>query len=190
MNPAPKPTESVPDVPVQYLISFFAALCMFLSAVEYAIPKPLPFLRIGLANLPVILSLAKMRRRDTLLLIVLKVLGQGFISGTFFSYIFVFSAGGSFASGLAMIGLYSLPGRTRLFSCIGLSLAGALANNAVQIVLARCILFGPNTRYIAPVLLVSGLVTGFALGMFANLFVAQSKWYASLPDIRKAEERA
>lgn len=165
-----------------YLISFFAALCMFLSAIEYAIPKPLPFMRIGLANLPVLLSLRKMRRRDTLLLIILKVLGQGFISGTFFSYIFVFSAGGSFASGLAMMGVYILFERTRLISFAGVSLAGSLANNIAQILLAQFMLFGQNTRYVAPVLLISGLITGIALGIFANMFAASSKWYASLPE--------
>lgn len=49
------------------LVAFFAALCLFLVAVEYAIPKPLPFLRLGLTNLPVILSLQNdlVRRRKT-----------------------------------------------------------------------------------------------------------------------------
>jgi uncharacterized membrane protein len=165
-----------------YLISFFAALCMFLSAVEYAIPKPLPFMRIGLANLPILLSLHKMNKRSTLLLILLKIVGQGFISGTFFSYIFVFSAGGSFASGITMITVYALLGKTKLTSFTGLSLAGSLANTIAQLVLARFILFGQNTRYIAPVLLISGLITGTGLGIFANMFVNRSKWYASLPD--------
>jgi len=167
------------------MISFFAALCMFLSAVEYAVPKPLPFMRIGLANLPVMLSLTKMRRRDTLLLILLKILGQGFISGTFFSYIFVFSAGGSFAAGLGMMAVHAACARNPqkpLVSAVGISLAGSLANNIAQLLLARFILFGENTRYIAPVLLVSGLVTGLALGVFCTLFIARSRWYALLPD--------
>ncbi|MDE6773691.1 MAG: Gx transporter family protein, partial [Treponemataceae bacterium] len=71
---------------------------MFLAAVEYAVPKPLPFLRLGLTNLPVILSLQKMRRRETLLLVLLKIVGQGILPGTIFSYVFVFSAAGSIAS--------------------------------------------------------------------------------------------
>ncbi len=162
------------------LISFFAALCLFLSAVEYAIPKPLPFLRLGLANLPVLLSLSKMRRRDTLLLVLLKVIGQGFISGTLFSYIFVFSAAGSFASAIVMIALWSLFKNTKLLGTVGLSLAGALANNCAQLFVAQFMLFGSNTKYIAPILLITGLVTGTLLGIFADMFESQSKWYLSL----------
>lgn len=165
-------------------ISFFAALCLFLSAVEYAIPKPLPFLRLGLANLPVLLSLGKMRRRDTLLLVLLKVLGQGFISGTLFSYIFVFSAAGSFASAFVMIALWSLFKKTHLLGTVGLSLAGALANNATQLAVAQCMLFGTNTKYIAPILLITGTVTGLLLGVFADTFMNQSTWYASLTNIQ------
>ncbi len=39
-------------------IAFFSALCFFLSAVEYAVPKPLPFFKIGFANLPILISLS------------------------------------------------------------------------------------------------------------------------------------
>src|SRR5574344_1307237 len=156
-----------------YQISFFAALCMFLSAVEYAIPKPLPFLRLGLANLPILLAIKKMRRRDVWALILLKILGQSFISGTLFSYIFVFSAAGSFASGLMMLFVYDVcyvvekqKGK-QLISDIGLSLSGALANNAAQLICAQCMMFGSNTKYIAPILLTTGCITGLALGFFA-----------------------
>ncbi len=70
--------------------ALLAAFCMFLSILEYLIPKPLPFMRIGLANLPVLLSLVLLPVRGTALVVFLKVLGQGLINGTLFSYIFVF----------------------------------------------------------------------------------------------------
>ena len=160
------------------LISFFTALCMFLSAVEYAIPKPLPFLRLGLTNLPVLLSLSVLKKRDVLLLILLKILAQGFVSGTLFSYIFLFSAAGSFASGITMLTLYTVLKNSKYISVIGLSLAGSLANNLSQIALARLIIFGKNTRFIAPVLLASGLVTGVLIGIFAEFFTSKSKWFS------------
>ncbi|QTQ10767.1 Gx transporter family protein [Treponema parvum] len=160
------------------LISFFTALCMFLSAVEYAIPKPLPFLRLGLTNLPVLLSLSVLKKRDVLLLILLKILAQGFVSGTLFSYIFLFSAAGSFASGITMLALYTVLKKSKYISVIGLSLAGSLANNLSQIALARLIIFGKNTRFIAPVLLASGLVTGVLIGIFAEFFTSKSKWFS------------
>ena len=161
-------------------ISFFAALCLFLSAVEYAFPKPLPFMRIGLANLPVLLSLPIMRRRDTLLLVAIKVLGQNLLAGTLFSYILLFSAAGSFASALVMMALYTLFFTRQQISFFGLCVGGALANNAAQLLLARFILFGESTRYIAPLLLTTGLISGSLLGLFSQRFAAKSRWYATV----------
>ena len=162
-------------------VPFFAALCLFLAAVEYAVPKPFPFMRLGLANLPILLSLTKLRKRHVLLLIVFKVLGQALISGTLFSYVFVFSAAGSAASGLTMLLLYTMFHRTGTVSNIGLSISGAFANNCAQVAVARVMVFGENTKYIAPVLFATGLATGLALGVFANTFCARSEWYKNLP---------
>lgn len=152
---------------------------------EYAIPKPLPFLRIGLSNIPIILSIYLMRRRDTLLLILLKILAQGILTGTLFSYIFLFSAGGSFASGLTMLTLYPL--LKNHISAVGLSLAGALANTLIQILLAQYIVFGAAVRYIAPILLISGLVTGFLLGIFTERFMQKSLWFSSFSTTKPEE---
>ena len=163
-------------------LSFFASLCLFLSAVEYAIPKPLPFMRLGLANLPILMAVKKMPSRYVLALVLLKIMLQAFISGTLLSYVFAFSLAGSLASGITVILLHMIFGKTDAVSFIGLSLAGALANNAAQLVLAKYIMFGENVRYIAPILLCSGLVTGLLLGIFANAFAIKSVWYAQYSD--------
>lgn len=163
------------------LVSFLAALCLFLAAIENAIPKPLPFLRLGLANLPVILTLYLLPYRKILLLVLFKVLAQGIISGTLFSYVFLFSAGGSFASAIGMIFIHALFGKYT--SAVGVSLFGAMLNNFAQLLLARFFLFGENAKYIAPILLLSGLVSGLLLGIFVELFMRKSMWFAD----RKAE---
>ena len=160
------------------LLPFLAALCLFLAAVEYAIPKPLPFLRLGLANLPVIVALFVLPTRDIYKLILLKIMGQALITGTLFSYIFLFSAAGSLASGLTMLGVHRM--LKKRISCIGLSLAGAAANNIAQLIVARLILFGSATKYIAPILLISGAVTGLILGIFTQMFIERSKWFRGL----------
>ncbi len=159
-------------------LSFFSALCLFLSAVEYAVPKPLPFMRLGLANLPILLAVKKMPAGWVMVLVLLKILLQAFISGTLLSYVFLFSLAGSLASGIAIVLLHALLKKTDAISFVGLSLAGAMANNAAQILCAKYIMFGENVRYIAPLLLVSGLVTGLCLGLFACLFEQHSRWYA------------
>ena len=160
-------------------LSFLAALCLFLSSVEYAIPKPLPFMRLGLANLPVIFAVKQFRLRGILALLLLKVVLSSFISGTTFSYVFLFSAAGSLASGLAVY-LLRGPARSGRMSNVGLCLAGALANNAAQIAVARLFIFGRQAFLIAPLLLASGLASGLLLGLFANRFEERSSFLREL----------
>lgn len=157
-------------------LAFFSALCFFLSAVEYAIPKPVPFFRLGLANLPIMLSFLCMTKKESTALIFLKVLLQGIISGTLFSYIFLFSLAGSVASGFVMMAIFHLFYEKKLVSWLGISMAGGLANNLAQLGVAYIFLFGENTRFVAPVLLAISFVASIAMGLFANAFVEKSKW--------------
>lgn len=158
-------------------LAFFGGLCLFLSAVEYAIPKPLPFLRLGLANLPVLIALGGFSSVEIFLLILVKILVQGIMGGTIFSYIFIFSLCGSLASGLLMLSAHRLLFRHKLISNIGISLLGAMGNAFAQLICARFFLFGENSRYVAPLLFVSSTLTGFLLGLFANHFEKKSRWF-------------
>lgn len=184
------------------LITFLGALCMLLSAVEYAIPKPVPFMRLGLANLPVLLALyIGLSTPEYFLLVALKILTQALVSGTLFSYVFLFSLAGSLSSATVMWLLFKAGSRRgaalesgaenegislsedrgrSLFSETGISLGGALANNLAQLALSYFMLFGESTRYIAPVLLITGAVTAVFLGLFAHTFMSRSNWYAAI----------
>ena len=106
---------------LRFRLLFFSALCLFLSMIEYAIPKPLPFLRLGLANLPILLAFPKFRLKDIVLLVAIKTLGQGLISGTLFSYVFLFSAVGSSAAALGMGIMYHLFVKNRKNLKVGLT---------------------------------------------------------------------
>ncbi|MCQ2240963.1 Gx transporter family protein [Treponema sp.] len=170
-------------------LAFFSALCFFLSAVEYAIPKPVPFFRLGLANLPIMISFLCMTRKESTALIFLKVLLQGIISGTLFSYIFLFSLAGSLASGFVMMAIFHLFYERKLVSWLGISMAGGLANNLAQLGVAFIFLFGENTKFVAPVLLAISFVASIAMGLFANVFVEKSKWLADLKNVSWAEEK-
>ena len=154
-----------------------AALCMFLSVIEYLIPKPLPFMRLGLANLPVLVSLAVLPGRGTVVLVILKIMGQGLVNGTLFSYIFIFSAAGSIASCAVMISVYTLFSGN--ISMMGISVLGALAGNMVQITAARYIIFGNAAYLIAPPFLVIGTVSALVLGFLAEEFIEKSEWFES-----------
>lgn len=160
------------------ITAFLGALCLFLSAVEYLIPKPLPFFRLGLANLPLLLGLRFLRPADLLLVLLLKVLGQGLINGTLASYVFLFSLAGSMVSVLTMSLVYRTGGR--FVSLVGVSLSGALASSLVQVALAVTFIFGQSARIIAPFSIGSGVATGLVIGVFAERFVSSSHWLKAL----------
>jgi len=134
-------------------------------------------MRIGLANLPLLLALDLFGAKDFFLLALLKVLGQGIMGGTLFSWVFLFSCAGTLSSAALMYLLRRLLGKKYL-GFAGLGCAGAMASNGVQLVLARLLVFGPALRYLAPPFLASGFVTGIALGLVCEYFCRHSKWYA------------
>lgn len=159
-------------------IAFFSALCFFLSAVEYAVPKPLPFFKIGFANLPILISLSVLKKKETLLLVFLKIFLQAIVSGTLFSYVFIFSFAGTVASGLSMMLAYFIF-RNKI-SFVGISVCGGLLNNVAQIFLAGIFMFGSNVKFIAPPMLCVSFCTSLALGIFAEKFCRKSIWFNEL----------
>jgi heptaprenyl diphosphate synthase len=143
------------------------------------IPKPMPFMRLGLANLPLMLAIDIFPLPAFLLLICIKVLGQALITGTLFSYVFLFSLAGTFSSAMLMYFLRRVIGQGRV-SFVGIGTAGAMVSNVMQLFLAHAFIFQENVRYIAPPFLAAGLITGIALGAFCEAFVRRSQWYEKL----------
>lgn len=136
-------------------------------------------MRLGLANLPVMLAVEILSFPAFILLLVIKIAGQAVISGTLFSYVLLFSSAGTIASGLAMYSLKKLKSKN-IISFLGISTAGAFFSNSVQIVLAYFFVFGQGIVYITPPMLIIGLMTSFFLGMFANKFAKDSLWYKNI----------
>lgn len=161
----------------QKTVALLGAFCLFLSTVEYMIPKPLPFMRIGIANLPLMLALDIFPFSVFLVLVAIKVLGQALITGTLFSYIFLFSLAGTVLSAVSMYGLRRLLSRNRI-SLIGIGTVGAMMSNITQLVLAWVFVFRNNVQYIAPPFLAAGVITGVALGLFCEIFTGRSQWFA------------
>ena len=172
----PLTLDSLKDPEARKTVAILGAFCLFLSTIEYMIPKPMPFMRIGIANLPLMLALDIFPLNTFLVLVAIKVLGQALITGTLFSYIFLFSLAGTFLSALAMYGLRRFMGRNRI-SFVGVGTAGAMISNISQLGLAWVFIFRNSVWYIAPLFLAAGLITGVALGIFCELFTRRSKWY-------------
>jgi heptaprenyl diphosphate synthase len=136
----------------------------------------MPFMRIGIANLPLMLALDIFPFPVFLVLVAIKVLGQALITGTLFSYVFLLSLAGTVLSAVSMYALRRLLGQKQI-SFIGVGTAGAMVSNIAQLALARFFILGNSVRFIAPPFLAAGLVTGIALGLFCEMFTRRSLWY-------------
>lgn len=156
------------------LVAFMGALCLFFSTIEYLFPKPLPFFRLGLANIPIMISLEIFPPSYVLLVVLLKVLGQALMNGTLASYVFLFSIAGSFASAFVMLLVYRFGGRH--VTLVGISVFGAIASNVVQMSLSVTFIFGQTAWVIAPLFITLGVASGLFVGIFAYQFQKRSRW--------------
>lgn len=162
---------------------------MFFATLEFLIPKPVPFFRIGLANIPILLVIYAFKPKHVLGLTLAKVIGQGLINGTLASYVFLFSLFGSFSSVLLML-LVSRLGPRRV-SLVGISVVGALASNVVQVSLSVVFVFGSSSWVIAPPFLILGTIAGIFVGAVAQYFGSISRWVERLTvDYRRAVARS
>ena len=159
-------------------LPYFAGLCFFLSLIDVLVPKPVPFFRLGLANIALMLSLDVLSSGAFFLLLLLKVLGQAMLSGTMFSYIIIFSFVGTFSSGTLMY-LLNFLRRKNVISFLGISMLGALASNTAQFFIARFAIFGEGAYLILPLLFLISMFSSFVIGIFANSFYRSSLWYES-----------
>ena len=134
-------------------IAYLAALSLFMSAVELLIPRPLPFFRLGIANVPLLMALC-MDFRSYMLLALLKGIGTSYVSGNLFSVFAIISIMQAAAAGMAMHALSRILGRHA--SLYGISCIGAGTSVFVQIALAS-LYIGKGTMVFLPLMLLLSL---------------------------------
>lgn len=143
------------------------AAAMVLSYVETLIPAPfaVPGIKLGLANIVGIFLLMKLDWKAAAAVTAVRVLLSALLFGSVASL--AYSAAGALLSVLVM----SLLKRTGAFSAVGISTAGAVSHNAGQIFMAIILLSTKEIVYWLPPLVISGAVTGLAIGLAGALLV-------------------
>ena len=142
----------------------FTALALIFSFVETLIPIHLgiPGVKLGLANLIIVITLYKMGVNEAYILSVVRGVLAGFIFGNMFSILY------SMAGGLLSLTVMIFLKRTDKFSIMGISMAGGVFHNIGQLIMAAIVLESLSIIYYLPVLLISGVLTGFLIGFIAN----------------------
>ena len=145
----------------------FTALALIFSYVETLIPFNLgiPGVKLGLANLIIVVALYKMRLSEAYLLSVVRVLLAGFIFGNYFSIIY------SLAGGLLSLTVMALLKKWGGFSLQGISIAGGVFHNIGQLIVAAVVVETFSVTSYFPVLLIAGLLTGLVIGIVAEMML-------------------
>ena len=142
----------------------FTALALIFSYVESLIPFQIgiPGVKLGLANLIIVIALYKMSLREAYLLSVTRVVLSGFLFSNLFSILY------SLAGALASLTVMAVLKRTGGFSVTGVSIAGGVMHNVGQLIVAMFVVQTFSVSYYIPVLLAAGLVTGLVIGVAAD----------------------
>lgn len=152
-------------------IALLSAYAVGLHSIEAFIPTPVPWLRLGLANIITLITLYQYGLRAGMTVTLTRVFVRSLLAGTFLGPAFVMSLGGGVASALVMWAMISV--FRRHLGIVSLSVFGALTHNIVQLFLAY-FLFVRRIEailIISPVILSFGIITGVFNGIITNLII-------------------
>ena len=149
----------------------FTALALIFSYVETLIPINfgIPGVKLGLANLIIVVALYRLPLQEVYLLSIVRILLSGFIFGNYFSILY------SLAGGLLSLSVMALLKRRNSFSVMGISVAGGVFHNVGQMTVAMLVVETFSVAYYFPVLMIAGLVTGLLIGILSNEMLKRLK---------------
>lgn len=139
----------------------FTALALMFSYIETMIPIQfgVPGIKLGLANIMIVIMLYKSSAKEALLLSIVRIMLSGFLFGNLSSILY------SIAGGVLSLGIMTLLKKQGGFSVIGVSVAGGVSHNVGQLIVAMLVVETYQVGYYFPVLLVAGVLTGLGIGI-------------------------
>ena len=143
-------------------VGVLAAFAMLLGYLETFIPIPIPGVKLGLANIAVLIALAERDTAGAFAIALIKVLAAGLLFGS--PVTMAYSLAGTMLAFAVMAPL----SRLRTMHIVMVSIIGALAHEAGQLAVAMVLLGTPLVWYSAPLLALAGCLTGALCGIVAG----------------------
>lgn len=156
-------------------LAVLVLIALYFSLLENIIPKPFPWMKIGLSNLATIIALEKFDKKMAFEVVGLRIIIQGLMLGTLFTPgFFVSLISGSISTGV-MVFLYNF---RKNLSLLAISSFSAVVHNTVQLFVVYFLMFRNVDVYSKSIMTFvlmflalgwcSGMVTGY-LGEKLNL---------------------
>lgn len=154
--------------------SIYTALAFIFGYIESLIPLPVPFpgMKIGLANLVMMIVLYRKNFRYAFGISMLRNLLNAITFGSLFSLLY--SLAGSVLSLIAMAGLKKVRrARPKSEHIVSVSALGGIVHNMGQLMVAAFLVGFSSIIWYLPVLYFCGLLTGILIGMVSKQCLAR-----------------
>lgn len=146
-------------------ISVFTAATVSLFVIESLIPRPVPGIRLGLANIFILLVLLNYGYKEALLVGILKSVIGSIVIGRLFTPSFLLSISGTIVS-VTIMGIAVRYGRG--LSLIGISILGAESHTITQVLIISVLFLGKaSLSFLLPTFVLLSLITGSITGISA-----------------------
>ena len=145
------------------ILALLASQAIILSIIESWIPIPsvVPGVKLGLANIVTLVVIVFFGLKDALAVVTVRCLLTSVFGGGF--SLLPFSLAGGILSTLIMYLLFKR--FAKVFSTIGISIAGSVMHNLGQLMVASAIMWDLSVFGYLPILLVSGIIMGCFVGL-------------------------
>lgn len=142
-------------------IAYLSAITLLLSYAEMLLPKFVPFFRLGLGNIAILLAL-NLPFPELILLSIIKSIAASMMNGTLLSPFFIISISQSILSAVFMWAFFKI--KKNWLSIYGISLIGSATSAFVQIELSALYLGKSTFALLGPMLIfsiISAAITAF-----------------------------
>lgn len=153
-------------------LGLFAAVAIVLSYIEHLLPPiyaAVPGIKLGLANIVNIFILYKFTVKEASLVTLVRILTVALIFGNFMTLMY------SVAGAILSITVMALLKKSKLFSTVGVSIAGGVCHNAGQILVAMFVTATAEIGYYMIFLCISGILSGTLIGIAGALILKYTK---------------
>ena len=153
------------------VLGLCVALAMIMSYIESLFPLNLavPGIKMGLANIVIIFLLYRVGFSSACIVSLIRVFLVSMLFGN------VMRMAYSIAGAVLSLAVMLVLKKCGKFSVVGVSIAGGVAHNAGQIIMAVILLGAKQIAYYLPVLAVTGTVTGVLIGIAASVVIKRVK---------------
>lgn len=151
-------------------LALLVAAGLALFVFESLMPRPLPWVKPGLAQIATLIALYLWGWQEAVLVVVARVLLGSLLTGSFASPAFWLALPAGVAAAVVMALVRCAGGGA--VGMAGVSVIGALVHNLVQLLLIRALWApGPGLLYLLPLVWLPAVLTGLLVGLAAHLLL-------------------